>query len=153
MLEAMRCVDEGIKPHTVDAAMLAFGMPIGPIELIDTVGLDIVRDAGQQLVGGAATPACLESHLARNELGRKSGRGFYRWSNGKPVKPAGGPISPGLAERLIKPLIDRTRKQLDSGVVADPDLADAGVVFGTGFAPFTGGPLHYGLPHGRILAI
>ncbi|RTZ45342.1 enoyl-CoA hydratase [Candidimonas sp. SYP-B2681] len=151
MLAAMRCIDEGIKPQTIDAAMLAFGMPIGPIELIDTVGLDIVRDAGRHLSGSAATPACLELHLARNELGRKSGQGFYQWKNDKPVKPPAGPVPPGLAERLIEPLIDKTREQLNRGVVADADLADAGVVFGTGFAPFTGGPLHYTPPHGRIL--
>ncbi|MGB6105418.1 MAG: 3-hydroxyacyl-CoA dehydrogenase NAD-binding domain-containing protein [Pusillimonas sp.] len=143
MLEAMRCVDEGIKPETLDAAMLQFGMPMGPIELIDTVGLDIARDAGRQLSDEASMPACLEHHLARNELGRKSGQGFYRWKDGKPVKQDAGAIPPELATRLITPLIDKTRQQLEQGVVADADLADAGVVFGTGFAPFTGGPLHY----------
>jgi 3-hydroxyacyl-CoA dehydrogenase/enoyl-CoA hydratase/3-hydroxybutyryl-CoA epimerase len=143
MLEAMRCVDEGIKPEAVDAAALAFGMPMGPIELIDTVGLDIARDAGQQLSGGAAMPRCLEDHLARNELGRKSGHGFYAWKAGKPVKHAAGPIPRGLAHRLLDPLINTTAEKVRLGVVADADLADAGVVFGTGFAPFTGGPMHY----------
>ncbi len=150
MLEAMWCIDEGIKPQTIDATMLAFGMPIGPVELIDTVGLDIVHDAGQHLSGGAATPACLDLHLARNELGRKSGQGFYQWKDGKPVKPPAGPTPDGLANRLIEPLIDKTQEQLNLGVVADADLADAGVIFATGFAPFTGGPLHYKLSHGRI---
>src|SRR3546814_14277928 len=78
MLEAMRCVDEGIKPETLDAAMLRFGMPMGHIELIDTVGLDIARDAGRQLSAQASLPACIERHLDRKELGRKSGQGFYR---------------------------------------------------------------------------
>ncbi len=142
MLEAMRCVDEGVKPETIDAAMLAFGMPMGPIELIDTVGLDIARDAGQQLSSASNTPACLEAHLARNELGRKSGQGFYQWKDDKPVKKAAGPIPAGLAQRLIGPLIAKARDQVDRGIVADADLADAGVIFGTGFAPFTGGPLH-----------
>lgn len=143
MLEAMRCVDEGIKPETIDAAMLAFGMPMGPIELIDTVGLDIARDAGRQLSAQAITPACLEGHLARQELGRKSGQGFYQWKNNKPVKQESGAIPAGLVDRLITPLIEKTQEQVSCGIVADADLADAGVIFGTGFAPFTGGPLHY----------
>jgi 3-hydroxyacyl-CoA dehydrogenase/enoyl-CoA hydratase/3-hydroxybutyryl-CoA epimerase len=143
LLEAMRCVDEGIRPEAIDAAAVAFGMPMGPIELIDTVGLDITRDAGGALSGDADTPRCLADHLGRQELGRKSGRGFYRWADDKPVKQAAGPIPRGLAARLLDPLIDKTAEKVHQGVVADADLADAGVVFGTGFAPFTGGPLHY----------
>ncbi len=143
MLEAMRCVDEGVRPETIDAAMVEFGMPMGPIELVDTVGLDIARDAGQQLSGDAPMPACLKSHLERKELGRKSGQGFYTWKNNKPVRQAPGTAPSGLAQRLITPLIAATQRQLDQRVVADADLADAGVIFGTGFAPFTGGPLHY----------
>ncbi|TEA76814.1 3-hydroxyacyl-CoA dehydrogenase NAD-binding domain-containing protein [Allopusillimonas ginsengisoli] len=143
MLEAMRCVDEGIRPETIDATMVAFGMPMGPIELIDTVGLDIARDAGQQLSGDTTMPACLQSHLERKELGRKSGQGFYTWKDNKPIKQAPSATPPGLTQRLIEPLIEKTRQQVDQGVVADADLADAGVIFGTGFAPFTGGPLHY----------
>ncbi|MCG7325367.1 3-hydroxyacyl-CoA dehydrogenase NAD-binding domain-containing protein [Achromobacter sp. ACRQX] len=144
MLQAMRSVDDGVAPETVDAAMVAFGMPMGPLELADTVGLDIARDAGAQLADGAAPPRCLADRLARNELGKKSGKGFYTWRDGKPVKqrdPAAAPA--GLAQRLIQPLIDATRQRVSSGIVADADLADAGVIFGTGFAPFTGGPLHY----------
>ncbi|MYN12660.1 enoyl-CoA hydratase [Pusillimonas sp. TS35] len=142
MLEAMRCVDEGVLPESIDAAMVAWGMPMGPIELIDTVGLDITRDAGAQLSDAAAMPACLALHLHRNELGRKTGRGFYRWKDGKPEKHTPTTVPDGLAVRLITPLIEKTREQLAKGVVADADLADAGVIFGTGFAPFRGGPLH-----------
>src|SRR5690606_33584237 len=105
MLEAMRCVVEGIRPETLDAAMLKFGMPMGPIELIDTVGLDIARDAGLQLTEQTRLPACLEHHLDRNELGRKSGQGFYRWQNGKAIRQDAGAIPPDLAIRLITPLI------------------------------------------------
>ncbi|KAB0615630.1 3-hydroxyacyl-CoA dehydrogenase NAD-binding domain-containing protein [Castellaniella defragrans] len=140
MLEAMRCVDEGLRPETIDAAMKAYGMPMGPIELIDTVGLDIARDAGAQLTG-AEPPACLARHLARNELGRKSGQGFYRWREGKPVRAEAGTAPAGLARRLLQPLIDATRRQLAAGVVADAELANAGVIFGTGYAPYTGGPM------------
>ncbi len=141
MLEAMRCVDEGLRPETIDAAMKAYGMPMGPIELVDTVGLDIARDAGAQLTGQAAPPACLARHLDRNELGHKSGQGFYRWREGKPVRAEAGTAPAGLARRLLQPLIDATRRQLAAGVVADSELANAGVIFGTGYAPYTGGPM------------
>src|SRR5690606_25997129 len=90
MLEAMRCVDEGLAPETVDEAMKVFGMPMGPLELADTVGLDIAHAAGRQLSGSAAMPQCLEAHLSRKELGRKTGRGFYPWKDGKPVKKDAG---------------------------------------------------------------
>ena len=166
MLQAMRSVDEGLAPETVDAAMVAFGMPMGPLELADTVGLDIARAAGEALADGAEPPRCLADRLARGDLGKKTGKGFYTWRDGKPVKAAknnaekgkaaqanaamgkanaapAAAAPDGLAQRLIQPLVDATRQRVEDGVVADADLADAGVIFGTGFAPFTGGPLHY----------
>ncbi|HJW24750.1 MAG TPA: 3-hydroxyacyl-CoA dehydrogenase NAD-binding domain-containing protein [Rhodocyclaceae bacterium] len=142
MLEAMRCVDEGAAPETVDEAMVAFGMPMGPIELADTVGLDIAQAAGRQLSGGAEPPRCLAERVGRGDLGKKSGKGFYAWRDGKPAKAPPGAVPAGLAARLVKPLVDRTGQLVAEGVVADADLADAGVIFGTGFAPFTGGPLN-----------
>ncbi len=142
MLEAMRCVDEGMAPETVDETMLAFGMPMGPIELADTVGLDIALAAGRQLAA-ADPPRCLVERTDRHDFGRKTGRGFYVWADGKPRKGRVAAVPPGLADRLVRPLIERTRALVDAGIVADDDLADAGVIFGTGFAPFTGGPLHY----------
>jgi 3-hydroxyacyl-CoA dehydrogenase / enoyl-CoA hydratase / 3-hydroxybutyryl-CoA epimerase len=143
MLEAMRCVDEGLAPETIDAAMLAFGMPMGPIELADTVGLDIALAAGKQLARTTEPPRCLTERVSRNDLGKKSGCGFYTWVDGKPGKAAAASVPPGLATRLVAPLIERARALVADGIVADSDLADAGVVFGTGFAPFTGGPLRY----------
>jgi 3-hydroxyacyl-CoA dehydrogenase/enoyl-CoA hydratase/3-hydroxybutyryl-CoA epimerase len=143
MLEAMRCVDEGIAPETVDEAALAFGMPMGPMELIDTVGLDIAMAAGKQLGGTTQVPRCLEEKIGQGDLGRKSGRGFYIYSNGKAQKGTAGVVPAGLAQRLVAPLIERSQKLVEEGIVADADLADAGVIFGTGFAPFTGGPLNY----------
>ncbi|MHB1358348.1 MAG: 3-hydroxyacyl-CoA dehydrogenase NAD-binding domain-containing protein [Rhodocyclaceae bacterium] len=155
MLAAMRAVDSGISPAAVDAAMLAFGMPMGPIELVDTVGLDIALAAGKQLADGATPPQCLLALVEKQQLGKKTGQGFYDWSSGKAHKTeasgtalakvgAGGTAIPaGLAESLVKPLIERTEKLVADGVVADAELADAGVIFGTGFAPFTGGPLKY----------
>jgi len=143
MLAAMRAVDEGVAPETVDEAMLAFGMPMGPIELVDTVGLDIAMAAGKQLAGGADAPRSLLDKVNQGQLGKKSGRGFYAWADGKPGKAAAGSVPAGLAERLVRPLIERVEQLVADGVVADADLADAGVIFGTGFAPFTGGPLNF----------
>ena len=143
MLAAMRAVDRGIAPESIDAALLAFGMPMGPIELIDTVGLDIALAAGQQLADGAEAPRCLLQRVEKQQLGKKSGQGFYTWNNGKPQKTAASSAPSGLAEELVAPLIARTQRLVADGIVADADLADAGVIFGTGFAPFTGGPLHW----------
>jgi 3-hydroxyacyl-CoA dehydrogenase/enoyl-CoA hydratase/3-hydroxybutyryl-CoA epimerase len=143
MLAAMHAVDSGINPETVDEAMLAFGMPMGPIELVDTVGLDIALAAGRQLADGAEPPHSLLRAVENGHLGKKSGRGFYDWSTGRAAKAAPGQVPDGLGERLVEPLIARTERLVADGIVADADLADAGVIFGTGFAPFTGGPLHY----------
>jgi 3-hydroxyacyl-CoA dehydrogenase/enoyl-CoA hydratase/3-hydroxybutyryl-CoA epimerase len=143
MLEAMRCVDEGIAAETVDEAMIAFGMPMGPIELADTVGLDIALAAGQHLTDATEVPRCLAERVAKGDLGKKSGRGFYAFHDGKLVKGTAGTPRPGLATRLVKPLVERTQALVANGIVADADLAEAGVIFGTGFAPFTGGPLTY----------
>lgn len=143
MLAAMRAVDSGISPETVDAAMLAFGMPMGPIELVDTVGLDIALAAGRQLADGAEAPASLLQRVDAGHLGKKTGQGFYVWVDGRPQKSRAGPVPDDLAEKLIRPLVDRTQQLLAGHLVADKDLADAGVIFGTGFAPFTGGPLHW----------
>ena len=143
LLEAMRCVDEGIAAEVVDEALLEFGMPMGPIELADTVGLDVVLAAGAVLGGAEAVPKRLQSLVDAGHLGRKSGRGFYRWENDRAHKAGVTAIPDGLAARIIEPLLDAARACVEAGVVEDADLADAGVIFGTGFAPFTGGPLNY----------
>ncbi|MEF8713462.1 MAG: 3-hydroxyacyl-CoA dehydrogenase NAD-binding domain-containing protein [Accumulibacter sp.] len=144
MLEAMRAVDEGFSAATVDEAMLAFGMPMGPIELIDMVGLDVAMAAGKSLAGATAEPPkCLLERFNAGFLGRKTGRGFYDYPAGRPAKGPAGPVPTGLSARLVKPLLDRTQQLVNDRIVADADLADAGVIFGTGFAPFTGGPMNY----------
>ncbi|MCZ2173057.1 MAG: enoyl-CoA hydratase/isomerase family protein [Burkholderiales bacterium] len=144
MQEAMRCVDEGIAPEVVDEAALAFGMPLGPIELADTVGLDIAVAAGQQLASGIAEPPRKLMELVKaGHLGRKTGRGFYTYNQGKPQKGSVGQVPAGLAERLIQPFLAAAQRCVAQGVVADDELADAGVIFGTGFAPFRGGPMNY----------
>jgi 3-hydroxyacyl-CoA dehydrogenase/enoyl-CoA hydratase/3-hydroxybutyryl-CoA epimerase len=143
LMEAMRCVDEGMAPETVDEAALAFGMPVGPIELADTVGLDICLAVGKMLDPQAEPPKKLSALIAAGNLGRKTKRGFYDWSTGKAAKGAPGAVPPGLADRLLRPYVTEAKAALADGIVADADLVDAGAIFGTGFAPFRGGPLHY----------
>jgi 3-hydroxyacyl-CoA dehydrogenase/enoyl-CoA hydratase/3-hydroxybutyryl-CoA epimerase len=143
LMEAMRCIDEGIAPETVDEAALAFGMPMGPIELADTVGLDICVAVGKMLKPDAPEPAKLKALVDAGHLGKKTKRGFYDWSSGKAAKQAPGAVPPGLAQRLVGPFVDEAKAALAEHIVADGDLVDAGAIFGTGFAPFRGGPIHY----------
>jgi 3-hydroxyacyl-CoA dehydrogenase/enoyl-CoA hydratase/3-hydroxybutyryl-CoA epimerase len=143
LMEAMRCVDEGIAAEAVDKAALDFGMPMGPIELADTVGLDICLAVGRMLDPDTAPPKKLSELIAAGELGRKTQRGFYDWSSGKAAKRPSAAPPPGLGERLIQPFVAEAKAALADGIVADADLVDAGAIFGTGFAPFRGGPLHY----------
>jgi 3-hydroxyacyl-CoA dehydrogenase/enoyl-CoA hydratase/3-hydroxybutyryl-CoA epimerase len=143
LMAAMRAVDEGIAPEAVDEAALAFGMPMGPIELADTVGLDICVEVGKLLGDVTAPPARLMALVGAGNLGRKTGRGFYAWVDGKPQKQAAGAVPAGLADRLVAPLVAEAKSALAEQIVADGDLVDAGAIFGTGFAPFRGGPLHH----------
>ena len=146
MFEAMKRVEEGQPKEKVDAAAEKFGMPMGPIELADTVGLDICAHVAEVL--GSPPPA--NSELARlvaaGKFGKKTGAGFYTWTDGKPEKTPGEYDQAELdrlGRELVKPMIDECEQCLAEGVVADADHVDAGVIFGTGFAPFRGGPLHY----------
>ncbi len=142
MMAAMRAVDEGIAPEVVDEAALAFGMPMGPIELADTVGLDIAVAVGK-LIGAREPPVRLMELVNAGQLGKKSGRGFYAWQAGKPVKQPAATVPAGLGERLVDPFVAEAKAALAEGIVEDADLVDAGAIFGTGFAPFRGGPLRY----------
>jgi 3-hydroxyacyl-CoA dehydrogenase/enoyl-CoA hydratase/3-hydroxybutyryl-CoA epimerase len=143
LLEAMIMVDEGIAPETVDAAAKDFGMPMGPIELADMVGLDICAAVGQELAKpGTPVPKRLAENIAAKRFGKKSGQGFYKWVNGKPQKgPAAQADLAALADRMVAPSLNEAVACLREGIVADADLVDAGVIFGTGFAPHRGGPI------------
>ncbi|HJU23463.1 MAG TPA: 3-hydroxyacyl-CoA dehydrogenase NAD-binding domain-containing protein, partial [Casimicrobiaceae bacterium] len=143
LMTAMRAVDEGVAPEAIDEAAVAFGMPMGPIELADSVGLDICLAVGRMLENDANVPRKLAAHVEAGELGKKSGRGFYRWENGRPQKQPQATVPAGLAQRLVDPLVRQAQSALDEGIVADADLVDAGAIFGAGFAPFRGGPLTY----------
>ena len=148
MQNAFRMLDEGRKPETIDAAMQEFGMPMGPIELADTVGLDICLAAGKALakkVDGEEpeAPEVLLKKVALGHLGKKTGQGIYRYDKGKPVKGQADGYTAELIESLVEPYVSEAQAVLKEGIVEDADLIDAGLIFGTGFAPFRGGPLHY----------
>jgi 3-hydroxyacyl-CoA dehydrogenase/enoyl-CoA hydratase/3-hydroxybutyryl-CoA epimerase len=149
MQNAFRLIDEGLKPETIDAAMEEFGMPMGPAELADTVGLDICLHAGKALAKDATSiPRVLTANVEAGRLGKKTGQGIYRWVDGRAQKGAPDPYGADLVEKLIRPYLAEAQRVLEEGIVAEADLVDAGLIFGTGFAPFRGGPLHY-LEHGK----
>jgi 3-hydroxyacyl-CoA dehydrogenase/enoyl-CoA hydratase/3-hydroxybutyryl-CoA epimerase len=146
MQNAFRMLDAGIRPETVDRAMEDFGMPMGPAELADTVGLDICLAAGRSLAKNVSEkdiPQVLANKVALGHLGKKTGQGIYRWEDGKPVKGQPDAYDQKMIDELIEPYLIEAKAAVADGVVADADLADAGLIFGTGFAPFRGGPLHY----------
>ncbi len=146
LLEAVTMVDEGIPIAAVDRAAVEFGMPMGPILLADTVGIDICLSVAEMLSGllGVTVPDGLREMVGRGDLGKKSGRGFYRYDKcGRPLALKGESGNTPIAERLILRLLNEAMACLREGVVADPDAVDAGMVYGTGFAPFLGGPMRY----------
>jgi 3-hydroxyacyl-CoA dehydrogenase / enoyl-CoA hydratase / 3-hydroxybutyryl-CoA epimerase len=149
LMEALYLYQEGIPPAFIDKAALKFGMPMGPIELSDTVGLDVCLHVAKNLSQyfGTDVPDLLEKKVAAGELGAKSGQGFYKWNaKGKPEKPESGSSKLSEAvviDRLILRMLNESVACLREEIVADKDLLDAGMIFGTGFAPFRGGPMHY----------
>ncbi len=148
LLEALRLFKEGVPGPVLDKAAKKFGMPMGPIELADTVGLDVCVSVGKE-VGAFLNldiPDGLQSYLDAGKKGKKTGEGLYKWENGKPVKPEVDPkyVAPvDIADRMILSLLNESVACLHDGVTDDADLLDAGVIFGTGFAPFRGGPIQH----------
>ncbi|MEX0899985.1 MAG: 3-hydroxyacyl-CoA dehydrogenase NAD-binding domain-containing protein [Gammaproteobacteria bacterium] len=153
MMEAMLIAGEGVPLEAIDRAALDFGMPMGPVELADTVGLDVALSVSKVFADsfGMQVPPRLKQMVDDGHLGRKSGRGFYTYKDGKPVrdKSRADAAPSDLGDRLIMPLLNEAVACLHEGVVADADLVDAGVIFGTGFAPFTGGPIQYARARGK----
>ncbi|MDQ6894423.1 MAG: 3-hydroxyacyl-CoA dehydrogenase NAD-binding domain-containing protein [Acidobacteriota bacterium] len=158
--EAVRLVKEGCRIEQVDGAMTRFGMPVGPVALLDDVGLDVAVKAGEVLQ--AAFPermqaAGQESLVATGRLGRKSGAGFYEYEDGKRgdpskeayralgVEPAEKPPSADaeIQDRLVLLMVNEAAFCLDEGVVARPEKLDLAMIFGTGFPPFRGGLLRH----------
>ncbi|HVY52263.1 MAG TPA: 3-hydroxyacyl-CoA dehydrogenase NAD-binding domain-containing protein [Devosia sp.] len=144
MLGAVERVERGESKELLDAAAVAFGMPMGPIELMDTVGLDVGASVARELGQALPENSRFAALVAGGKLGRKTGEGFYKWVDGKAQK---GPVPEGrdlvaLGRDLVKPLVDTTEIVVGEGIVANADLADIGVILGTGFAPFLGGPMN-----------
>lgn len=145
MFAAMSRLESGEDKEKIDEAARTFGMPMGPIELADNVGLDICLHVAK-ILGSPSEGSKLEQLVNAGKLGKKSGEGFYTWKDGKPEKSDAEFSKSELKElgvALVQPIIDEAQKSLDEGVVETADLVDAGMIFGTGFAPFRGGPLHY----------
>lgn len=155
MLEAMVMLDEKVDKATIDAAAEKFGMPMGPIELADQVGLDICLAVGDMLrskFGEAALPPApdwLRDKVKKGELGRKTGKGFYEWKDGKAVKMP-SPVQPTdeMIDRLVLPMSNVCVACLREGIVDNGDVVDGAMIFGTGYAPFRGGPLNYARTRG-----
>jgi len=152
LMAAFTILLEGVEKETIDAAAIRFGMPMGPIELADVVGLDVCRHVADTLARGdvEGQAKLLDERIGRGDLGRKTGEGFYVWKKGRAERreiDIDGPYGDQLVARLLTPFLAEVRSASADGIVADDDLLDAGIVFGTGFAPFRGGPMHY-LEHG-----
>jgi 3-hydroxyacyl-CoA dehydrogenase/enoyl-CoA hydratase/3-hydroxybutyryl-CoA epimerase len=141
-------LERGIPIDVLDKAAKSFGMPMGPVELADTVGLDVCMKV-VTLLGGESTAkeaALLQEKVDAGELGRKSGKGFYVWEKGKPKRADSDSSQYALEEitdSLMQPYFEACEAALADGIVEDADVLDAGMIFGTGFAPFRGGPLYY----------
>ncbi len=148
LLEAVMMVKEGKTPEEIDQAATLFGMPVGPVTLADMVGLDICHHVGETMKEkfGITVPGILGEKVASGHIGRKSGRGFYTYKKGKPIKAKSSEvvaIDEEIQERLIFRMLNESMTCLDEKIVEDADLLDAGMVFGAGFAPFRGGPMRY----------
>src|SRR2546421_2056895 len=126
MQNAFRMIDEGVKPETIDAAMEEFGMPMGPAELADTVGLDICLHAGKSLAKGATSvPKLLATKVEAGQLGKKTGQGIYRWQEARALKGRAHAYGPHLIDKLISPYLAQTPRVLEEGILAEADLGQA----------------------------
>jgi 3-hydroxyacyl-CoA dehydrogenase/enoyl-CoA hydratase/3-hydroxybutyryl-CoA epimerase len=150
--EALFALEAGIPAEVIDRAAVEFGMPMGPIELTDVVGLDVSLNVGRVLSAALQReiPQILLKLVEQKKLGRKSGEGFYRWQDGKAQKneTRNTATPPDLQDRLILPMLNEAVAVIREATVRDSDLLDAGAVFATGFAPFRGGPLQYAKDRG-----
>ena len=158
LLEAAELFEQGIDAPQIDAALVEWGMPMGPLRLIDEVGVDITVDIAatleKSLGGRGRTPAILQKMQEAKMLGRKTGSGFYKYE-GKEQLPneaiaqwrdASNPpkvTAADLALRLVYLMINEAARCLEEKVVATPEDADYGMILGTGFAPLRGGPLRF----------
>jgi 3-hydroxyacyl-CoA dehydrogenase/enoyl-CoA hydratase/3-hydroxybutyryl-CoA epimerase len=149
LVEAITLYEEGVSPEAIDKAAVDFGMPIGPIELADTIGIDICCSVAKNLAEAfdSKVPAGLERYINENNLGKKTGRGFYQYKKGRPIKNQDADLDDQkmIQNRLVFRLLNEAAACLDEKIVDNKNLLDAGIIFGTGFAPFRGGPINYSL--------
>jgi len=158
MVEAAELFAQGAEIGEIDAAMLDFGMPMGPLRLTDEVGLDVAEDVATTLalafVDHMHIPLVLERMVRVGMLGKKSGRGFYVHEKGKAtpnpeaakLRDAGAGAAPDRAamqKRMVLLMVNEAVRCIEEKVVAEPADADFGMIMGAGFAPFRGGPLRY----------
>jgi len=147
LIEAVSLAEEGHALADIDGAATDFGMPMGPILLADTVGLDICLSVAEELAGplGIKVPQKLRDMVAAGRLGKKSGAGFYVWDKkGRAQNRGQRHVShEPITERLVLRMVNEAVACLREGVAEDADSVDAGMVYGTGFAPFLGGPMRY----------
>ncbi len=152
MSKAIQLVEQGISPELIDKAALDFGMPMGPLALGDSVGLDICFNVGsifeEQLGENYAVPEMLKTLVKEGNLGKKSGKGFYDYSrkklkvskyqNGTILEKKEIPLEE-LTNILRNVYVEECRKVLDEGIISSKEHLDAGMVFATGFCPSSGG--------------
>jgi len=146
VFKAIDAVIDGANADLLDQAMVRFGMPMGPVELADQVGLDVCHDAGVVLGISDTSRSKLRAMMEAGTIGRKSGSGFYEWDDKKAVRPRAdydGAEMDKIAHDLLAPLIAECRAAVDEGVVDSADMADAACIFGIGFPAHTGGPLFW----------
>ncbi|MGB1057297.1 MAG: 3-hydroxyacyl-CoA dehydrogenase NAD-binding domain-containing protein [Candidatus Puniceispirillaceae bacterium] len=146
MFKAVEAVAAGEDADQIDESLVDFGMPMGPIELCDQVGLDVCLDVGMVLGIAPAAEAVLREKCEAQNLGRKTGTGFYQWDGNLPIRPRAAVDAVRMADiaaAMLAPMIEQCQQAVDEGVVDSADSADAGMIFGTGFPGFRGGPLHW----------
>jgi 3-hydroxyacyl-CoA dehydrogenase/enoyl-CoA hydratase/3-hydroxybutyryl-CoA epimerase len=160
--EAGWILGDGASIPSIDGAAKAFGMPMGPLRLVDEVGIDVSTHAGASMheaLGERMTPAPALVALGKTgRLGKKGGRGFYRYENGRekgvdegiyvelaPAVPAqrGGPDTDEIRRRLVVQMVNEAARILDDGIVATAAELDLAMIMGTGFPPFRGGLLRF----------
>lgn len=149
LVEAMVMLDEGVAAESIDRVAEEFGMPMGPIELADQVGLDICLSVADMLRDRLDTelppaPDWLKQKVEDSQLGKKTGEGLYQWKKGKADKRDKTKAAPDdTLDRLLLPMLNACMACLREGVIEDESLVDGAMIFGTGFAPFRGGPMNY----------
>ena len=159
MIEAAALFWQGTGVACIDSAMLRFGMPMGPLRLTDEVGLDIALDVAETLAAAFPSrmhvPDVLGAMINAGMLGRKTGKGFYKYGKGgeasdnkvvtklRPPRQPNPPNPDDIENRLVLLMVNEAARCLEEGIVATPGEVDLAMVMGTGFAPFRGGPLRY----------